>query len=201
MSHARFTFSLVLACAVFGASATVLAQAAGDQDRAQDDAAAVDEVGHHHGHHGRRGMKGMPLCMPKALIAEMTPYDTDQNGYLDPDEMRAMRAAKRSERLALFDKDGDGRLSAEERVAVRHERRVSRFDSVDENRDGAISRAEAEASCTPLAWRFDKLDADHSGAVEWAEFEAAGLEREQRRQRHKRHKRGGHGKRGARAHW
>ncbi|WP_428262526.1 EF-hand domain-containing protein [Haliangium sp.] len=140
--------------------------------------------GHHH---------GMALCLPKGFVERMSAYDTDKNGYLDPAEHQAMREARRAEALAQFDKDGDGQLSKEERTELHHARTVEHFELLDDNGDASISRAEAEASCTPLAWRFDQVDSDSDGVIEWTEFEAAAPQRGMRGM-HGMH--GMHGKRG-----
>lgn len=69
-------------------------------------------------------------------------YDTDADGELSRDERRSMKDARRAEMLSQFDADGDGELSREERRAAKDARRATMEASLDVNGDGELSDAE-----------------------------------------------------------
>lgn len=97
-------------------------------------------------------------------------YDLDKNGRLDPQERLAMMEAIRAADLAKYDANGNGELDQKELEKLNYDKLVEHFEEMDQNHDAEISRAEAEASCGPLADHFDGADTDHDGVVSWTEF-------------------------------
>ncbi len=102
--------------------------------------------------------------------------DTDGDGRLTPDEVKAFRETRFREQ----DTDGDGKLSRDELIAsmmkgakARIERRVDRIlGHRDKDSDGFISLEEAFAG--PGADRmFKRLDANGDGALTMEEIAAA----------------------------
>lgn len=111
-------------------------------------------------------------CKAKWRAEKLARYDANQDGRLDRDEKRLMRAERHREALARYDANGDGRLDRDERAKKKRDRRAAHFARLDTNGDGEISRTEADAACGPLKHRFDTVDTDRSGAISPAEFEA-----------------------------
>ncbi|MDR0809681.1 MAG: hypothetical protein LBE86_11260 [Gemmobacter sp.] len=119
--------------------------------------------------------------------------DTDGDGRLTPDEMKAIRAA----RIADLDADKDGRISAEEMIArdmrgaeTRIRARVAAMmERMDADGDGTLTAAEVLSMPMPGEQMLGWLDKDNDGAVSKAEFDAArermhdGMSRGQRGQR------------------
>ena len=86
------------------------------------------------------------------IAAQFDALDTNKDGQLSPEELRAhhqaMRAqheAKRAERWKKVDTDGDGRISKAEAQA-NAPRMFEHFDQIDTNKDGFISQEEMKAA-------------------------------------------------------
>ena len=87
--------------------------------------------------------------MPPGMMEK---FDTDGDGKLSPDEMKAMQAqrqAQRAEMIKKYDADGDGKLSQEERqkmfadMRARHEELVKKYDA---NENGKLDPEEYKAA-------------------------------------------------------
>ncbi len=116
---------------------------------------------------------GPPKCLPPGIKVLVPKYDTNKNGKLERNEMRALHRDKRAAALKKYDKDNDGKLSAKERANLRHGKMVEHFEELDRNRDAEISKAEANGSCTPIEHFFGRIDSDNDGKITWTEFAAA----------------------------
>ena len=107
--------------------------------------------------------------------------DTDGNGEITQEEMRAHAAA----RFARADTDGDGFLSAAELEAKGAERAKKRsarmLKHLDADGDGQLSQEEMEKRGRG-GKMFSRIDADDSGTISEAEFAAA---QERMKKRHK----------------
>ncbi len=76
-------------------------------------------------------------------------YDKDGDGKLSPDEVKAMRDARKAETLKKYDKDGDGKLSDEERQAMKDDietRRKALLEKYDANKNGKLDPDEMKAA-------------------------------------------------------
>lgn len=104
---------------------------------------------------GGMGMGGgMGMMGPMGAMTDL--FDSDENGVLTADELRAGLTA----RLEQYDADGDGRLSLEEfeglhAVMVRPAM-VDRFQALDENGDGAVTGEEITAPADKFA-RMERM--------------------------------------------
>ena len=90
-------------------------------------------------------------ALPK-VSAQFDAIDTNKDGQLSSEELRAhhqaMRAqheAKRGERWKKVDTDGDGRISKAEAQA-NAPRMFEHFDQLDANKDGFLSQEEMKAA-------------------------------------------------------
>ncbi|WP_415184029.1 EF-hand domain-containing protein [Phaeovulum sp.] len=112
----------------------------------------------------------------RGAMFDFAKYDTDGDGKITQDEIRAVRAAE----AAALDANGDGKISAEELVAqemagvqARVEARVkARIAAQDADGDGMLSAAELASRPMPMMM-FDRFDTDNDGAISTAEMEAA----------------------------
>lgn len=142
---------------IAGAAAALLLGVAGGAI-----AQAQDEPGSHHGHgpDGRHGGPGAMLMEADAnhdgvitraefdaqRTAMFARLDTDSNGQISRDEMRAGRARHHGEGapdgagfISRLDSNHDGRVTREEFLA----RPNAEFDRLDANHDGALVAGEA----------------------------------------------------------
>ena len=67
--------------------------------------------------------------------------DTDRDGFVTPQEMKAARAKANAAKLKAIDTNGDGRLSRAE-VDAKAPRLAKNFDAIDTNKDGYLSQEE-----------------------------------------------------------
>lgn len=136
--------------------------------------------------------------------ARFTAADTDFDGFLNRDEMDALRDAERSERtrkhFSKLDANGDGAVTEAEMLAAqearlerksdrREERRAQFIERFDTDDDGVLSEEERSAVREQMGerraerkgkrkGRFGKkrprLDADGDGLISRAEYDAMG---------------------------
>ena len=71
--------------------------------------------------------------------------DTDKDGFVTPQEMKAARAKATAAKLNAIDANGDGRLSHAE-VDAKAPRMANNFDVIDTNKDGYLSQQELVAA-------------------------------------------------------
>ena len=67
--------------------------------------------------------------------------DTDRDGFVTPQEMKAARAKANAAKLKAIDTNGDGRLSRAE-VDAKAPCLAKNFDAIDTNKDGYLSQEE-----------------------------------------------------------
>ena len=79
------------------------------------------------------------------LAQNFDKIDTNHDGYLTPDELKAAHAAMRQAHWARIDTDGDGKISLAEAQA-NAPRLAEHFDAIDTNHDGFITPDELEAA-------------------------------------------------------
>lgn len=107
--------------------------------------------------------------LPGRMQVRLAPGDTNQDGVLSVEELRARWEALQAGHRAAMDTDGDGKVSDAERAAFREQKQKEHFARMDANGDGKISEAEAGRF-----WEHLKVaDADHDGAVTFAEMTQA----------------------------
>ena len=75
-----------------------------------------------------------------------TQLDADHDGTVTPDELRTAREAKRAAIRARIDTDGNGTIDEAERAAAREAFRAAVKARLDTNGDGTIDEAEAGAA-------------------------------------------------------
>jgi hypothetical protein len=93
--------------------------------------------------------------------------DANGDGVITLNELDS----KQSEFFAEADSDGDGALSKEEMKAHHQKKRAGKMAQHlgDENGDGVVDRSEYDAAADV---RFDKLDADGNGVISEEELAA-----------------------------
>jgi Ca2+-binding EF-hand superfamily protein len=82
---------------------------------------------------------------------EFATFDTNHDGQITQDEIKAVHAAKRAEVEAQFD---------------------ARFKQADANGDGQLSKDEAQAATPFVARAFDRLDTNKDGELSLDEIKA-----------------------------
>lgn len=144
-------------------------------------AAPADERHGHFGHgHERGGLirrfdqnKDGQLALaelPEKLQERFRDADTNRDGILSEDELRARHAQFEQKRMERLDTNGDGTVSDEERAAARAEFQKKHFARKDKNGDGALTADEVGER----HWEHLKAaDADGNGAVTAAEMDQA----------------------------
>ncbi len=111
--------------------------------------------------------------------------DTNADGQITQEELRALRAA----RWTNVDANGDGQISRDELLAnVREgaERRVDRMiDRLDADENGTLSQAELENARGKRGGDrlFNRADSDGDGALSKTEYDTAMAEMQQRREK------------------
>jgi Ca2+-binding protein (EF-Hand superfamily) len=113
----------------------------------------------HHARHG--GHEGHGL---KAL-------DKDGDGRISRDEAAA--APRLAQHFDAIDTNRDGFLTMDELKAARHAMHHAHWARIDTNNDGRISLDEAKANAPRLAEHFDQVDANHDGFISPEEMRAA----------------------------
>ncbi len=97
--------------------------------------------------------------------------DTNGDGLVSKAEAQANpRLAKNFDAI---DTNKDGQLSRDEMRAFHEKQKGAHYTAIDTNGDGQISKAEAQANAPRLAERFDQLDANKDGQLSKDELAAA----------------------------
>jgi Ca2+-binding EF-hand superfamily protein len=115
---------------------------------------------YHQAHRGAHGHGG-------ALKA----LDKDGDGRISRDEAAA--APRLAQNFDKIDTDHDGYLTPDELKAAHQAMRQAHWAKVDTDGDGKISLAEAQANAPRLAENFDKIDTNHDGFITPDELHAA----------------------------
>ena len=108
--------------------------------------------------------------LPEHMKEFMGKADTNNDGVISVEELKAGEEKMRAEHLAKVDTDHDGKVSPEERKAAFEKFAQERFAKMDTNKDGALSKDEVGDK------RWEHLsvaDADKNGSVTEAEIRAA----------------------------
>ena len=108
--------------------------------------------------------------LPEHMQKFMGKADTNNDGVITVDELKAGEEKMRAEHLAKVDTDHDGKVSPEERKAAFEKFAEERFTKMDTNNDGALSKDEVGDK------RWEHLsvaDADKNGSVTKDEIKAA----------------------------
>ena len=151
--------------------------------------AAADASGRPDGEHHRGGRRGPPdpaemvkrfdknadgklevSELPEHMQKFMGKADTNGDGVITVDELKAGEEKMRAEHLAKVDTDHDGKVSPEERKAAFEKFAEERFAKMDKNNDGALSKDEVGDK------RWEHLsvaDADKNGSVTREEIKTA----------------------------
>lgn len=109
------------------------------------------------------------------LKAKMQKIDTDGDGKFSRAETAKYKGIAKD--FDKIDTNKDGYLTRDEMKAQRAKRAETKLKAIDGNQDGRISRAEAEAKTPKLAKNFDKLDANKDGFIDKAEMAAVSKHR------------------------
>lgn len=108
--------------------------------------------------------------LPEKMQGFIGKADTNNDGVLTVDELKAGQEKMRAEHLAKIDTDHDGKVSDEERKAAFEKFAQERFTKADKNNDGALTKDEVGDK------RWEHLsvaDADKNGSVTQDEIKAA----------------------------
>lgn len=108
--------------------------------------------------------------LPEHMQKFMGKADTNGDGVITAEELKAGADKMRAEHLAKVDTDHDGKVSPEERKAAFEKFAEERFTKMDKNNDGALSKDEVGDK------RWEHLsvaDADKNGSVTREEIKTA----------------------------
>ncbi len=144
-------------------------------------AARGDHHGFGHGHH-HRDLEGffkrwdkdgdgkVALAdLPEGMRDHLKSADTNGDGYLTRDEMKAAHEAMRAKMKAMIDTNGDGTVSPDERAAAREKFRGMWFKHLDANGDGVLTESEVGAK----RWEHLKAaDTNGDGKIDATEMAA-----------------------------
>ena len=108
--------------------------------------------------------------LPEHMRERLATADTNRDGVLSPEEIRAGFEAQRAAMRAQMDTDHDGTVSPEEHHAFREARQTARFARLDTNADGSVTEAEVGAE----RWaHIGRADTDGDGRVTRQELQNA----------------------------
>jgi len=108
--------------------------------------------------------------LPEHMQKFMGKADTNGDGVITVDELKAGEEKMRAEHLAKVDTDHDGKVSPEERKAAFEKFAQERFAKMDKNSDGGLTKDEVGDK------RWEHLsvaDADKNGSVTQDEIRTA----------------------------
>jgi len=108
--------------------------------------------------------------LPEHMQKFMAKADSNNDGVISIDELKAGEDKMKAERLAKLDTDHDGKVSPEERKAAFEKFAQARFAKLDKNSDGALTKDEVGDK------RWEHLsvaDADKNGSVTQDEIRQA----------------------------
>lgn len=108
--------------------------------------------------------------LPEHMQKFMGQADTNADGVITVDELKAGEEKMRAEHMAKVDTDHDGKVSPEERKAAFEKFAEERFQKMDKNNDGALSKDELGAK------RWEHLsvaDTDKNGSLTREELKTA----------------------------
>src|SRR6478735_3352957 len=152
-------------------------------------ASVADSSGRPDGDHHRGGRRGPPdpaemvkrfdknadgklevSELPEHMQKFMGKADTNGDGVITVEELKAGEEKMRAEHLAKVDTDHDGKVSPEERKAAFEKFAEQHFAKMDKNNDGALSKDEVGDK----RWeRLSVADADKNGSVTREEIKTA----------------------------
>lgn len=132
----------------------------------------------------RIAISAVTFLVTIGVAAAQPRLDTDGDGAVSLDELRAARPQVSAERFDAADADGNGVLSADELRAMRGYRRPGRraLERLDADGDGSISLPEIQAvrpDVSPDA--FNRADADGNGYLSPVEMRAMRRDRNSQR--------------------
>ena len=150
---------------------------------------AADPSGRPDGAHHGRGRRGPPdpaqmverfdknadgklevSELPERMQPFMGKADTNADGVITAEELKAGEEKMRAEHLAKVDSDHDGKVSPEERKAAFEKFAQERFAKMDKNSDGALTKDEVGDK----HWqRLSVADVDKNGSVTREEIKTA----------------------------
>jgi len=108
--------------------------------------------------------------LPEPLRQVMGQADSNGDGVLSVDELKAGQEKMRAEHLAKIDTNHDGQVSPEERKAAFAEFAKKRFEALDKNKDGALTKDEVGDK----HWEhLSVADVDKNGSVTRQEIDSA----------------------------
>src|SRR6478609_5141831 len=152
-------------------------------------ASVADNSGRPDGDHHRGGRRGPPdpaemvkrfdknadsklevSELPEHMQKFMGKADSNGDGVITVEELKAGEEKMRAEHLAKVDTDHDGKISPEERKAAFEKFAQERFAKLDKNNDGALSKDEVGDK----RWeRLSVADADKNGSITREEIKTA----------------------------
>lgn len=97
--------------------------------------------------------------------------DTNGDGMISRSEAVALPRIARN--FDAIDTNRDGQVTADELRAFRDSRRAEHWKRLDSDGDGRINRAEAQANAPRLFEHFDQIDANGDGFLTPEEMRAA----------------------------
>lgn len=101
----------------------------------------------------------------------MRHLDTNGDGVISREE--AARAPRLAQNFDAIDTNKDGKLTPDEMRAFHQQKQMERWSKIDTDRDGRISRDEAKANAPHMAKHFDEIDTNRDGFITQDELKAA----------------------------
>ena len=105
------------------------------------------------------------------MKAKLQAIDIDGDGKFSREEIAKYKGIAKD--FDKIDTNKDGYLTKDEMKAQRAKKVAAKLKAIDANQDGRISRAEADAKTPMIAKHFDKLDRNGDGFIDKDEMAAA----------------------------